>query len=239
VTLVVAATCIRLGFWQLDRLAGRRDANAGIAAAEATPPRPLPNLLAGIDDPTSLRYRPAVVSGTYDPAHEVLLYGRSSLGGASGNQVLTALRLDDGTAILVDRGWVPIDQGVPVTGDAAAPSGAVVVTGTLFPPDALTQGGAPETGERVTNVDLGRIGAGLPYPILPVYLLLQRQQPPQPGPLPEPPPLPSLTEGPHVSYAVQWFAFAAIAVIGYLVLLRRDRREAGAPAAVVSGEENV
>jgi surfeit locus 1 family protein len=236
VTLVVVATCIRLGFWQLDRLAGRKDANAGIAVAEATPPRPLPELLATAPDPTSLRYRPAIVTGTYDPAHEVLLYGRSSTTGVSGDQVLTPLRLDDGTAIVVDRGWIPIDQTVPVTGDAAAPSGSVEVTGVLFPADAISTGSDATSAERITTVDLGRVGAGLPYPILPVYLLLQHQDPAQAGPLPEPPPLPPLTNGPHLSYAVQWYAFAAIAVIGFVVLVRRDRRERAAPSPL-PGEE--
>jgi surfeit locus 1 family protein len=237
VTLVVVATCVRLGFWQLDRLHGRRDANAAIAAAEATPPRPLTALLAGTEDPTSLRFRPAVAAGAYDPAHELLLYGRASIEGQSGDQVLTPLRLGDGTAIIVDRGWVPIDQDVPVSGDAAAPTGRVVVTGVLFPADAFSSSGgaAPTPVERITKVDLGQIGATLPYPILPVYLLLQRQAPPQPGPLPEPPPLPPFTEGPHLSYAAQWFSFAAIAVIGSLVLLRRDRREVA--ASITSGEE--
>ena len=238
-TLVVVATCIRLGFWQLDRLRGRKYANTGIAAAEATPPRPLPELLSSIDDPTSLRFRRAIVTGTYDPAHEVLLYGRSSIEDTSGNQVLTPLRLPDGTAILVDRGWVPIDQDVPVTGEGAAPTGTVTVTGVLFPPDALsTPSGTPTPIERIVKVDLGAIGATLPYPILPVYVLLQHQQPPQPGPLPEPPPLPSLDNGPHLSYAVQWFCFALIAVAGYVILLRRDRKELAANHPAGTGEEN-
>jgi surfeit locus 1 family protein len=232
----VAATCIRLGFWQLDRLHGRKDANAAIAAAEAMPPRPLPELVTETSDPASLRFRPAVASGTYDPAHEVLLYGRASQEDVAGDQVLTPLRLSDGTAIVVDRGWVPIDQDAPVTGEAAAPTGSVTVTGVLFPADAISSP-PPSASERVTKVDLGQIGAALPYPILPVYLLLERQTPPQPGALPEPPPLPTLDDGPHLSYAVQWFSFAAIALIGYVVLLRRDRRDAVAPIATASGEE--
>jgi surfeit locus 1 family protein len=96
--------------------------------------------------------------------------------------------------------------------------------------------GPPPASERITKVDLGEIGAALPYPILPVYLLLERQVPPQTGSLPEPPPLPPLTNGPHLSYAVQWFSFAAIALFGYVVLLRRDRRDAVAPVAA-PGEE--
>ena len=233
----MAATCIRLGFWQLDRLHGREDANAAIAAAEALPPRPLAALLSETADPASLRFRSIAASGTYDPAHEVLLYGRSSVEGETGNQVLTPLRLADGTAIVVDRGWVPIDQDVPVTGEAAAPGGSVTVTGVLFPPDAITGGAAPAS-QRITEVDLGQIGAAVPYPILPIYVLLQRQDPPQPGTLPEPPPLPPLTNGPHLSYAVQWFSFAAIALIGSVVLLRRDRREDAASAASMSREES-
>jgi surfeit locus 1 family protein len=239
VTLIVVATCIRLGFWQLDRLHGRKDANAAIAAAEAMPSLPLKELMAGTGDPGALRFHPAVATGTYDPAHEVLLYGRSSVESETGDQVLTPLRLDDGTAIMVDRGWIPIDQPVPVPGEAAAPAGTVTVTGVLFPPDAISNPASPmPSGDRITKVDLGQVGASLPYPILPVYLLLQRQAPPQTGALPEPPPLPPLTNGPHLSYTLQWFAFAATAVIGFVVLLRRDRRETRATVASAPGEKN-
>jgi surfeit locus 1 family protein len=214
ITLIIVLTCVRLGFWQLDRLRGRKYANAGIAAAQAAPPRSLPVLLAGTSDPTSLRFRSTLATGTYDPAHEVLLYGRSSLEGEPGDQVLTPLRLADGTGLVVDRGWIPLDQGVPVTGEAAAPTGTVTVAGVLFPPDAIAAPtGTPSSVERITKVDLGQIGAQLPYPIVPVYLLLQTQRPPQQGALPELPPLPPLTNGPHLSYALQWFSFATVVVV--------------------------
>lgn len=227
VTIVVAGVCVRLGFWQLGRLHGRRDINAQIAAGFAQPPQQLTNLLAQATDPHQLAFRRAEAAGTYDPAHEVILYGRTSAGGDTGNQVLTPLLLDDGTALLVDRGWVPLAQGEPpVGGPAAAPSGRVDVAGVLFPPDAETAtaaGASPVL--QVTKIDPGKLGAQLPYPILPVYLVLQEQRPAQAGGLPEPAPLPELTEGPHLSYAIQWFAFATIAVVGYGVLVRRDRRE--------------
>ena len=238
VTLVIVLTCIRLGLWQLHRLDGRKEANAEISAAEAAPPRPLPVLLAGTNDPTSLRFRPTVTTGTYDPAHEVLLYGRSSVQGEPGDQVLTPLRLADGRGLVVDRGWIPLDQGVPVTGEASAPTGTVTVAGVLFPPDAVAvPTGTPSPVERITKVDLGQIGAQLPYPVLPVYLLLQTQRPPQQGALPEPPPLPPLTNGPNLSYAFQWFSFATIAIVGYVVLVGRDRRDEVAAVAPHPGEE--
>lgn len=238
VTIVVAGVCVRLGFWQLDRLHGRRDINTLIEAGFAQPPQPLTDLLARTGDPHSLAFRRAEVAGTYDTAHEVILYGRTSAGGDTGNHVLTPLLLDDGTALLVDRGWVPLEQGEPpVAGAAATPTVRVDVAGVLFPPDAETaaaSGASPVL--QVTKIDPGKLGAQLPYPILPIYLLLQEQRPAQTGGLPEPAPLPELTEGPHLSYAIQWFAFATIAVVGYGVLVRRDRREGrGATAWATPG----
>jgi len=240
VTIVVAGVCVRLGFWQLDRLHGRRDINAQIEAGFAQPPQPLNDLLAHIADPHPLAFRRAEAAGTYDAAHEVILYGRTSAGGDTGNHVLTPLVLDDGTALLVDRGWVPLDQGEPpVSGVASPPTGRVDVAGVLFPADAETAtaaGASPVL--QVTKIDTGKLGAQLPYPILPVYLLLQEQRPAQAGGLPDPAPLPELTEGPHLSYAIQWFAFATIAVVGYGVLVSRDRREGrGGAARAASADE--
>jgi cytochrome oxidase assembly protein ShyY1 len=233
---VVAAVCIRLGFWQLDRLHGRKEANRGIAAAEARSPEPLRVLLASSPDPTALRFRRATIIGRYDPDREVLLYGRNASTGEAGDHVLTPLILPDRSAIVVDRGWVPIESVVPLTGTAAAPPGQVRIVGVLFPPDALS---TPATGAspavNVTKVDLGQLGGQVPYRLLPFYVLLQRQDPPQAGRLPEMPPLPPFTNGPHFSYAVQWFSFAAIAIVGYGVVLRRERTNARRAEAPTQG----
>ena len=236
VAIVVAATCVRLGFWQLGRLHGRKDANRGIAAAERLPPAPLAELLAQVHDPSALRFLRVEVTGTYDAAREVLLYGRDASTGEAGNHVLTPLVLPGGGAVVVDRGWVPIDAAVPVTGDGAAAPGRVSVSGVIFPPDALstpTQGASPVV--RVIKVDLGVLGGQLPYRLLPVYVLLQTQSPAQSGRLPEPPPLPELTNGPHFSYAIQWFSFAAIAIVGYFVVLHRERRDTRRPGTSSEG----
>ncbi|MGZ4133111.1 MAG: SURF1 family cytochrome oxidase biogenesis protein [Actinomycetota bacterium] len=239
VAIVVAVTCIRLGFWQLSRLHGRRQVNARIAASFAQPPQPLQALLADAD-PASLGYRRAEIRGTYDPAHEVILFGRASAEGRSGNQVLTPLVMSDGTTILVNRGWVPPqDVTTPVAGEAAAPTGPVDVSGILFPPDATTPaapGASPST--LITIVNLEQLSAQMPHPLLPVYLLLQQQQPAQPGPLPEPPPMPILDDGPHLSYALQWFSFATIAVVGYVVLLRKDRKDERRAVSTPAGGED-
>jgi surfeit locus 1 family protein len=231
--VVVAAVCARLGVWQLDRLAERRDFNAQMGAALTSEPTPLETLLTGGEDPT---YRRVTASGTWDTTHEVILYGRS-LDGRPGNHVLTPLELGDERAVLVDRGWVPTEvTEPPVTGGAAAPGGDVTVEGIVLPSDdagadarAGAGAGAGSTlPSQVRTVEIGALDAAIPSELVSdAYLLLQNQVPARDRPIPAPPP--ELTEGPHLSYAIQWFTFAAIALIGYGLLVRRGRRAVAAP----------
>jgi surfeit locus 1 family protein len=225
IAAIVAFTCVRLGFWQLERLHGRRDVNAMLEQRGAQAAAPIASL-----SPDAMPYRHVTATGTYDPAHEQILSGRTSERGDPGNHVLTPLVLDDGTAVIVDRGWVPLETGTPpVGGTAAAPAGRVVVTGLALPPDQVSDPPVDPSPSVVTRIDLGR--GDLPYRLLPVYVLLQQQQPAQSQPEVVAPP--GFDNGPHLSYAIQWFSFAAIAVAGCAVLLVRDRRgNSDAPAAV-------
>jgi len=232
--LVVVVVCVRLGLWQLDRLEGRREFNDRYAAGLAAAPLPLDDL---IRDGGALAYRRATAIGRYDPEHEVILYGRT-LDGQAGNHVLTPLMLADGRAIVVDRGWVPFEMDEPPVASAAPPTGAVEVGGTLFAPQPGGAGAIQVGEDRVTTVrtvDVGAIGRDVPYELVPWFLQL-RSQTPTSGELPVPAPLPQLTEGPHLSYAFQWFAFATIAVVGYAILVRREvveeRRAAGSGLGV-------
>jgi surfeit locus 1 family protein len=86
-------------------------------------------------------------------------------------------------------------------------------------------GGADTRETTLAKVDLAKIQSQLPYPIAPDYLLLQKQTPAQPGGSPVPAPLPTLTEGPHLGYAIQWFAFAIIALAGFVILALREGRD--------------
>jgi len=223
VAIVVAGACIGLGLWQLDRLEGRRAFNERYAAGLAAAPAPLEDLL-GSGDP--LAYRRAIATGRYDPGHEVILYGRT-LDGRAGNHVLTPLVLEDGRAIIVDRGWVPFEMDEPPVAEAAPPDGEVEVLGPLFADQPGGAGEVQEGEDRVTtvrSVDLEAIALDVPYELLPWFIQLQRQSPTA-GELPVPAPPPELNEGPHLNYALQWFAFAAIAAIGYVILVRRELRE--------------
>jgi len=218
IAVVITAVCVRLGFWQLDRLHGRREVNAMLAARGALPPVDLATA-----DPESLPYAHVTVTGSYDPTHEIVLSGRSYQGMA-GNHILTPLVLEDGRAVLVDRGWVPLDvASPPVTGAAAAPTGHVTVSGLALPPDSVSSSPVSPAPSVVTRIDLG---VALPYGLVPVYVLLQTQDPAQASGSPIPGVPPALDEGPHLSYAIQWFAFATIAIVGCAVLLRRDPKTA-------------
>ncbi len=139
--------------------------------------------------------------------------------------MLTPLVLTGGRAVLVDRGWVPFDLDTPPVSRAAPPPEQVEVMGFLSP----NEPGADSNTDAFTKVDLDAIGHQLPYELVPWYLTLQEQAPAQPAGLPAIVPPPALEDGPHLSYAFQWFAFGTIAAIGYTILARRevlDRRGA-------------
>lgn len=241
-TLVIAAMAVvmvNLGLWQLRRLHQRLQNNAAIEARMNAAAVPLDEALARFDvhapltDPTSIAYRHVRVSGRYDAADEVLLRSRSE-GGHPGFHVLTPLVLPDGRALLVDRGWVPYTDSEPPLPDAAPAADQVTLTGLLrlsepepfgffksiSPQDPAT---GPLTKTFYANPQ--RLQAQFPFELIDAYLELGSQQPPQTGELPVPPDAPVLTNGPHLSYAIQWFSFTAIAVVGFAVVLERRSRE--------------
>src|SRR5258708_6022169 len=102
VALAIAIVCVRLGFWQLDRLGQRRARNAILAARLALPPLTVDRETS----PDSARQRRLIARGVYDFAGELIGAGRS-FDGTPGLALVTPLRLKDGSAVFVDRGWVP------------------------------------------------------------------------------------------------------------------------------------
>lgn len=210
--VIAVVAFVNLGFWQLRRLDEKRTFNASVEAGLAAPIAPISEL------PDGATYRRVRAEGSYDPAFETLAL--RSHDGVSGYHVLTPLLLPDGTAVLVDRGWVPIQYDAPRDPGFAAPLGTVSVVGMLWP-DQEGSGVPGEFPEVVRRIDPEIQAAFTPYPVRPEYLVLSVQDPDQGG-LPiivEPPTLP---EGPHLGYAVQWFLFAAVVVVGYPILLRRS-----------------
>lgn len=224
-TILVGAiclACIQAGFWQLRRLEERRALNARIRerSAETVP-------LPAVDrttDPSGLAYRRVEVSGTYDAAGELLVRFRTRTG-LPGYEVVTPLRTADGTTVLVDRGWVPLEDGDrwPVP-EMAPPTGEVDVAGLLAPSErGSTRLERRKDGVGVVNAidpaDLRpAVGDG---PLYPVYVLAAEGGAGVRSSFPVPVDPPSLSDGPHRSYAVQWFLFGSVGIVGWAVLLRR------------------
>ena len=237
--LVVAlvATFVGLGLWQLGRLDERRDRNAEITARAEVPVAPVEDVVpsgAGIGDVEDLRFRRVSLSGTYDTGGEVLIRPRTQ-DGISGWDVVTPLVLRDGRAVLVDRGFAPLAPDPATAREAAVPPGGeVTVTGLVLPSQVRRGIGPtdPATGTlgELARVDIARVQQQYDRELLPVYVQLETQDPPQGvRQLPQVLPTPATDEGPHLSYAVQWFLFAGVGLVGWPVLLQRTGREERRP----------
>lgn len=223
--LVLAGTalCIRLGIWQLDRLAQRRAFNAQVEAMHAAPELNLNHELP--ENISTMEWRAVTVTGEYDFENQIALRNQY-YGSQYGYHLVTPL-LFDGEAVLVDRGWIPADAdwrsfdepgAVTVTGQIRLGSGKPAFGGVA---DAL-----PPDGKKLeiwNNFDLERIPAQYPYPILKVYIQLNVNPADTTPPIPYQPEL-DLTEGPHLGYAWQWFIFAAILFFGYPFFIRKQEK---------------
>ena len=224
--LVVAAVCIRLGFWQLDRLEQRRELNAAYRDALALPVLELEGdtLAAVRASPEEFAYRRARLTRPPDPAGEIVWRGRT-LDGRPGVNILTPHPGPGGT-VLANRGWAASPDAATVTLGPLRET-AMDPVGVLIPlPDEPEQARPvrlPTGDGRVLSVqvpDVGVLAEHVPR-LVPLYVQILPDEPAPPGLVRLP--LPDLAdEGPHLGYAVQWFAFAAIACIGFLtvVLLR-------------------
>jgi len=221
--VVLAAGCIRLGFWQLSRLAQRRARNAVVSERLVKPIVPLVSL----PPDSSSVLRRAMISGTPDFDHEIVLAARS-FQGSPGVYLLTPMRIaGSDTAILVNRGWIYAPDGVSVDLHGWREAGTSFVGyAELFPPGrSSTPDGVLRHDSRIAReLDLVTVNSLLPYPVSPLYLVATVQDTTKPvGERVARLPAPTLDEGPHLSYALQWFAFAAIALIGGAAVAIRSR----------------
>lgn len=223
VVFVFGVACVELGFWQLRRLDQRKTLNAAIISHKHMPIASVETVL-GSADVTAALYRRVTATGCYDIPQEVLLSGRA-VNDRPGNDLITPLKLSDGRALIVNRGFVPLEINTPGAAQARPPSGMVTVTGILLPTEKKGLFGQTIPSghlSTIVRIDIPRIHEQLPYDVLPVYMLLATQKPAELGGLPQPESFtPDLSNGPHLSYAIQWFLFASIAVVGYLVIAWR------------------
>ena len=235
IVLVLLVVFVNAGIWQLRRLDQRQAYNREVAANIAAPVAPVAEVLpvgstfAAV--PRQLDRR-VTASGRYLVDQEMVIIGQASAGGVPGVWIVSPLLLDDGRVLLVNRGWFPsTGQVTSPPPDARPPAGRVTVSGLISETQVQGAGQSLErnAARQVSflRVDVARIQRQFDAPLLPAFLQRTTQRPADSGSqVPQELPLPVLSDGPHLSYAFQWFSFTGVALIGYPLLLwlvARDR----------------
>lgn len=224
--LVAIGVMLRLGIWQLDRLEQRRVFNRQVSEMRSSEALHLSQWTGA--DLLSQEYRKAIAVGEYDYDHELIL-GNQAYRDQLGVHLLTPMKITaTGEYILVDRGWIPFSDYQNNTLEKYQVNENIVAEGLLY-------GGTDRIGVRdcladnisqtqrplLWCVDLSVISTLLPFPIESAYLLRE------PVGIDEPPPVGTtvqfeISEGPHLGYAVQWFSFALLLLVGYPFFVHRE-----------------
>lgn len=213
------------GFWQVDRLGQRVDENELIRSRLGQ----VVLLSSVADEPVDeLEFRRVQLSGQFNPDKEILIANRSR-DGEPGFWIWTAFETDGGS-LLVNRGFVNREivlgtVALADTEDLAPSTELITIEGLLR--EGFDRGSLSEAGDQLSipNPTLAAETLGLETVLDPtIYLQLEGQEPLRSQVWPEVLPQPDLSEGPHRSYAFQWFTFATIGVIGYGLVLRRITR---------------
>jgi surfeit locus 1 family protein len=223
--LIVAVVCVRLGIWQLHRLGQRQERNRLLATRMAGAPL---HVTGATRDTTNLIFRRALVEGHYDHDRAIVLPGRS-LRGMPGVYVLTPALFPGGrTAVLVNRGWVPAADAVTIPLDSLRRPDEAQLTGLILPfphtqRKSTRAAAARDTGFQHVwfSPDEEQLRAQFPYTLLPFEV----QALPEPGADRRTIPVridpPEQDNGPHLGYAIQWFSFALIFLVGWTTLMLR------------------
>lgn len=222
IALIVAM--VNLGFWQLRRLDEKRTFNDRVKATTNQPVAPYTEVVAGLQQgmsTTDIEYRRVEVAGTYTGRQFEVV--NVSQGGESGHDQVAALQLDDGTLLLVNRGFAPGAVALP-----ALPEGKVDVVGRIRRSKKPGTGQTADDGSQhlteIRRVDLGVLGQQFDQQLQPVYVELLLEGGKEVNSL-APIAFPTLDEGPHLSYAIQWFTFSVCVVVGWVLAVRRSVNE--------------
>lgn len=217
--IVLVVAMINLAFWQLRRLDERRQFNAKVRENANQPIVPFVDLRGALTEPSTVEWRRVRVSGTYLPGHQFLVVNRSQ-NGETGRNVVDAVQLAGGTLLLVNRGFVSNAASVP-----PAPQGTVEMIGRLrvSEPRATGQAADESVGvlTEIRRIDIGVLTKQFDARLAPMYIE-QLQSSPADATSLEPIVAPTLDEGPHLSYTIQWFIFSACVLVGWVLAVRRS-----------------
>lgn len=226
VVLLLGVISVRLGIWQLHRRQERIALNSEIETRLSQPVIDFPdNLLA----PQDFEFQHVRLEGRFDAMHELLLRNRSFEDQPGVHLITPLIGTAGDVAVLVDRGWLPHSATEKEDLPELVIPETITIEGILrlsmpepslsFLADPTRGPGEPAIFEwQVVNID--RIQSQIPYALQPVYIELS--EPPsgnQTYPIPDPEI--DLSQGPHLSYAIQWFAFSGIAFVGSFYFWRR------------------
>ena len=218
IAIGLAIFFLSMGAWQLRRLSGRQAENAFLASRRFGVVLPLDSLPA---DTGLAHFRRVRIRGYYDYAREIVFTLRGRNGSPGVNIITPLLRNGKDTAVLVNRGWIYSPDGMTV--DLSPWREADTVNASGFVETFPTKGPFPEPNparpKAFRRLDRAALEKVFPYPIANYYVVLtdsssSASAPPRVEPLP-------LDEGPHRAYAIQWFSFAAISIIGLVTFIRR------------------
>lgn len=247
-TLLVLAgvgVLIRLGIWQLDRLEWRRAFNARVTSQLSAATLDL-NLDLPVSELYDMEYRDTIVRGEYDFSQEVLLRNQV-WDNRLGFHVLTPLHIDGAEwVVLVDRGWIPYEDGTPGARTKYQGPAEVEVRGMIrrgqekpdfggVPDPTLAPGQTRLDAWNVVN--LARIEDQSRLKLLPVYIIEAPDAAWTALPYRSLPDI-EISEGPHFGYAMQWFTFAAILGLGYPFFVRRQLRKSADGSRESSSDES-
>ena len=227
VVVALAWGAWRLGEWQFHRLEERRDRNAQVERNEKEATVPATDVMVpGRPVEAPDEWRVVEATGTYDEDDTIIVRYRTR-DGAAGVDVVVPLVLDDGTSLLVDRGWYATDnRGATSTDVPAPPSGTVDITGWVRR-DAT--GDSTAVSDKSTRaVNSARIGDALGRDVLSGFVDL-RSESPEPAQALSPVELPELDSGPHFFYGLQWWFFGALAIFGFGYLVYDEMRGGRGP----------
>jgi surfeit locus 1 family protein len=220
-TVAFVALTIALGNWQRHRAAEKDALAAQYEAAAREAPVELPSR---DDAALALRFRAVKAAGEYDAGHQILIDNKVH-GGRPGFDVVAPLRLEgSGRYVLVDRGWIAQGASRRELPRVPPPAGAVRVSGRVnLPPQRyLELGGERAPGLLWENLDVHRVASATGLDLLPVVIEQTGSGEPPDALVRDWPP-PDSGSAQHVSYMLQWYAFAAIAVMLWLGLNWRER----------------
>lgn len=219
IVIVLSITMIGLGIWQLKRAEYKK----AILTQQKNLQQKQPTDYSSIKESDLQKYLPIIASGEFDNQHQFLLDNKT-WNGKVGYDVITPLLNNDHQAVLlVNRGWVPRERTREQLPELALVEGTQQIVGLLDQPGNPLQLNQKIEAQLnwpriIQRIDISQIEKQLGYAVFPYIIQLQKPtdytfqlhwqavygQPTR-----------------HIAYAIQWFAFTAILIIGYFIVIRR------------------